>query len=321
MAESLLEFAAGLVVLILGSALLTRGAVVIKQRLGAPDFVIGLVLVGFATSLPELVIAAGAMAIAEPGLALGTLVGSNSVNVLLLPGMIALLVPLTVDRRALGRDGAAMLLASLGLAAMAAAGRLDMLMGLLLLLALVFYLAAVAIDEHVQRGRGGRLFGAGTALLTAPRNVGLGLAALMVLIGAAALVIGAGWLVEATAGYAIDAGVSASLLGLSLVAIATSLPELVTSLAAARRGHPALALGNLMGSNIFNILGGVGMVAVWGGAGQAFPAGLTGIDMAVMVGAALVFLFFIATERCLNRFEGAVLVVLYGGYLGWRLAA
>lgn len=321
MTESLLEFAAGLVVLILGSALLTRGAVVIKQRLGAPDFVIGLVLVGFATSLPELVIAAGAMAIAEPGLALGTLVGSNSANVLLLPGVIALLVPLTVDRRALGRDGAAMLLASLGLAAMLLAGRLDMLMGLLLLLALVFYLAAVAIDEHAQRGRGGRLFGAGTALLKAPRNVGPALAALMVLSGAAALVIGAGWLVEATAGYAIDAGVSASLLGLTLVAIATSLPELVTSLAAARSGHPALALGNLMGSNIFNILGGVGMVAVWGGAGQTFPAGITGIDMAVMVGAALVFLFFIATERCLNRFEGAVLVVLYGGYLGWRLAA
>ena len=322
MTENLLEFIAGLLLLIMGAALLVRGAAVIKRRLGVPDFVIGLVLVGFATSLPEIVIAGGAMAIGEPGLAMGTLIGSNIVNILLIPGLIAIALPLTVDRRALGRDGIAMLLASLALAGIAVAGQFDLLIGLLLLVGLLFYWATVVIDEHIHRGRGGRLYGANAAAITPAGvhvRIGFGLAVLMLLGGAAALLIGAGWLVEATAGYAIDAGISASLLGLTLIAIATSAPELVTSVAAARRGHPALALGNVMGSNIFNILAGGGLVAAWGGAGGRFPADLAGIDMLVLAGAAVLFLIFIATERCLNRLEGAVLVLLYGGYLGWRL--
>ncbi|GAB4153573.1 MAG: calcium/sodium antiporter [Sphingomonadales bacterium] len=318
MAENLLEFIAGLLLLIMGSALLVRGAAVIKRRLGAPDFVIGLVLVGFATSLPEIVIAGGAMAINEPGLAMGTLIGSNIVNVLLIPGVIAIALPLTVDRRALGRDGIAMLLASLALAGLAVWGRLDPYAAAVLLIGLVVYLATVVHDERRHAPSGGRLFG-GSAALVPAAGIGPGLAALMMLGGAAALLIGAGWLVEATAGYAIDAGISASLLGLTLIAIATSAPELVTSLAAARRGHPALALGNVMGSNIFNILAGGGLVAAWNGADGRFPANLAGIDMLALAGAAVLFLIFIATERCLNRLEGAVLVLLYGGYLGWRL--
>ncbi|RME63014.1 MAG: sodium:calcium antiporter [Alphaproteobacteria bacterium] len=320
MVESLLEFAAGLLVVILGAALLVRGAAVIKRRLRVPDFVIGLLLVGFATSLPEFVIAAGAMAIHAPGLAMGTLIGSNIVNMLLIPGLVAVIVPLGVDRRALGRDGIAMMLASLALVAVAMTGRLDMLTAMLLVLALLFYLTAVGIDEHLLRAAGGRLFGASAGLV--PHTaVGPGLAVLMIAGGGAALIIGAGWLVEASAGYAIDAGISESLLGLSLVAVATSAPEFVTSLAAARRGHPALALGNVMGSNIFNILAGVGMVAGWPGGGIAFPADLASLDVAVLVGSAVLFLFFIATERCLDRIEGAILVLLYGGYLTWRLMA
>lgn len=318
MAENLLEFIAGLLLLIMGSALLVRGAAVIKRRLGAPDFVVGLVLVGFATSLPEIVIAGGAMAINEPGLAMGTLIGSNIVNVLLIPGLIAVALPLTVDRRALGRDGIAMLLASLALAGLAAWGRLDPYAAAVLLLGLAVYLATVVHDERRHAPSGGRLFG-GSAALVPAAGIGPGLAVLMMLGGAAALLIGAGWLVEATAGYAIEAGISASLLGLTLIAIATSAPELVTSLAAARRGHPALALGNVMGSNIFNILAGGGLVAAWNSDDGRFPADLAGVDMLALAGAAVLFLIFIATERCLNRLEGAVLVLLYGGYLGWRL--
>ncbi|MFO7854453.1 MAG: calcium/sodium antiporter [Paracoccaceae bacterium] len=296
----LVALAVGLVLLILGGDLLVRGALALALRLGLPAAVIGATVMGFGTSAPELAASLEAALAGLPGIALGNVVGSNVANIGLILGVSVLLAPAVADRAALKRDGAAMLLAALACAALALApGGIGRLAGLGLLAGLAAYLL-VAL-----RGGAAEALPAGAV---GPLWRGLAVAG----GGLAAVVVGAGWLVEGASVLAAEAGVSEAVIGLTVVAVGTSLPELAASVAAAARGRGDLALGNVLGSNVFNVLGILGVTALV----APLPGGvLTALDLGAMVAATLLALA-LAWAGALGRIAGVGLLGLYALYLG-----
>ncbi len=304
-----LLLASGLVLLLAGGEALVRGAVLAATRLGVSPLVIGLTLVGFGTSTPELVASLQAAAAGAPGLALGNVVGSNITNVLLILGLAAVIAPVAVSRGAFLRDGAAVVGASLALAALSLHGTVGRLAGAALLVALALYTLntlrsertgwqEVATEEDTPQGRLWR---------------GLGLAAL----GIAGVVVGAEFLVRSALVLARGFGVSETVIGLTLVAVGTSLPELATSVVAALRRQSALALGNVLGSNLFNILGIAGVTAMV--TPLPVPPEIAGRDVWVMLAAALALAAAGVTGWRIDRREGAAFLAAYAGVLALQL--
>jgi len=240
---SLLLILGGFVLLLGGGEVLVRGAVGMAARLGLSPTVIGLTVVGFGTSMPELLTSLSAAVAGSPGIAVGNVVGSNIANVLLILGAAALLAPVTGDR-SLTRDLVAMAGASLLLLAVVLTGALGRLSGLALIAGLAVYLWLVfrsAPDDGADD--------------LPPAPSALPLAISLFAGGLLVTVIGARLLVSGAVDIAGALGVPEVVIGLTIVAVGTSLPELVTSLIAARKGESGLALGNVIGSNIFNLLG------------------------------------------------------------------
>ena len=244
MTGSLILVAIGLVALAIGGELLVRGAVGIARKLGVSTLFTGLVIVGAATSMPEMVASIQAVLAGSPEIAWGNIVGSNIANSLLILGGAAVVAPIVLA--GIGRrDSVVALLVTLAAAGIAYTGYADRYVGVALLVALVVYIvwryrhppakAEVEAEET-----------------TAPPNFLLSL--VFFVAGVAALVFGGGWLVTGAIEIASDLGVSETVIGLTIVAVGTSLPELAASAVAAFRGHAELALGNVLGSNIFNIL-------------------------------------------------------------------
>lgn len=309
MMMSALFLLGGLLLLVVGAEGLVRGAASGSRRLGLSPLVIGLTVVAYGTSAPELVVSLQAAVGGHPDVALGNVVGSNIGNIGLILGVAALLSPIRVQAQILRIDVPVMIgvsLLLLGLLWDQVIGRLN---GLVLLGGAVVYtlmcvwgaadepISAVReeFDRAVPDGRGwvtDLLFLAG----------GLGL-----------LVLGARVLVSGAVAIADGFGVSPAVMGLTVVAIGTSLPELATSAVAAHRGHSDLALGTVVGSNIFNILGILGITAFI----QPIDAsGLTWLDGGVMVGFAIVTLPLLWTGRTFSRWEGGLLVLSYVLYVG-----
>lgn len=317
----------GLGMLVLGGDLFVRGAVRIAERLGVSPLMIGLTLVGFGTSTPELVTSVRASLAGSPGIALGNIVGSNIANILLILGLSALVFPIVVPSAALRRDG---MLGAAAAAAMLAVGlfwTLDRMVGVAFLLGLVGYLVyawrqeSTATDDHTAafgkaqarqalhpRGLVGPAPPAGF-WRGVPASIGF------VLAGLALVVAGGGVLVEEATALARDLGVSESVIGLTVVALGTSMPELVTSLVAALRRQADIALGNVLGSNIYNLLGIGGATALI--APTPVPPEIAGFDMFVMLGASVLLLGLARTGWRIGRREGGLLLALYGGYLFW----
>ncbi|WP_371061339.1 calcium/sodium antiporter [Rhodosalinus sp. 5P4] len=304
-----LLLASGLVLLLAGGEALVRGAVLAATRLGVSPLVIGLTLVGFGTSTPELVASLQAAAAGAPGLALGNVVGSNIANVLLILGLAAVIAPVAVSRGAFLRDGAAVVGASLALAALSLHGTVGRLAGAALLVALALYTLntlrsertgwqEVATEEDTPQGGLWR---------------GLWLAAL----GIAGVVVGAEFLVRSALVLARGFGVSETVIGLTLVAVGTSLPELATSVVAALRRQSALALGNVLGSNLFNILGIAGVTAMV--TPLPVPPEIAGRDVWVMLAAALALAAAGVTGWRIDRREGAAFLAAYAGVLALQL--
>tara|TARA_B100000678_G_C18219766_1_gene506697 strand:+ start:1827 stop:2747 length:921 start_codon:yes stop_codon:yes gene_type:complete len=249
MIGSLILIAIGLVALAVGGELLVRGAVGIARKLGVSTLFTGLVIVGAATSMPEMVASIQAVMAGSPEIAWGNIVGSNIANSLLILGGAALIMPIVlagVGRR----DSIVALIATIAVWAINWFGLVSPYIGVALLVALVLYIVwryrhppAQAEEEDTS----------------APQNFFLSL--VLFAAGVAALIFGGGWLVTGSIAIASDLGVSETVIGLTIVAVGTSLPELAASAAAALRGHAGLALGNVLGSNIFNLLliGGVTM--------------------------------------------------------------
>lgn len=306
MTSNALAIAGGLLLLVVGGDALVRGAAQIARRLGVSPLVVGIVLVGFGTSTPELVTSLVAAGAGSPGIAVGNVVGSNTANLLLILGLAALLRPIPATPLAFKRDGAALAVSALLCLAAVWAGRMGRLAGAAFLVALGVYIA-VAIKTEPRREGDAE---------PAPDRVGrLPLAAQAAIFGAGlgATVLGARLLVGGAIGIARAAGISETVIGVTIVAIGTSLPELTASAIAAARRRPEIALGNIMGSSIYNVLGILGVTAVVHPI--EVPPEILARDIWVMLAATAALLICPLTRWRIGRAHGAVLLGAYAAYL------
>ena len=310
-----LSIAGGLVILTLGAEILIRGATALARRFGVSDLLIGLTLVGFGTSTPELVSSIQAAFVGSPGVAVGNVVGSNIANILLILGLSAFIAPFMVEQKALRRDGLVVLVATFAAIGVSMTGEFGRVAGAAFLAALVAYIIYAFVTERKtpDHPMAEQHAAEGAALPAGPKSPLLDI--LMAIAGLALLIVGAKFLVTGAINIAGALGVSETIIGLTVVAIGTSLPELVTSVMAALRGKSALALGNVVGSNIYNLLGILGATALIHPV--AAPAEIVAFDNWVMLGATLLMILFTMSRSRLDRLEGAVMVTAYACYAGW----
>jgi len=303
---------AGLALLIGGGEALVRGASTFATRVGISPLVIGLVVVSAATSAPELAVTVGAVLEGEPGLAVGNVIGSNIANILLILGVSAVVSPLVIKRQVVRFDIPVMLGISVLLLVVSLDGRIGLLDGVLLLAGLVFH-AVLSIVTGRREALDETITPAEMPLNSKP--VSLWLAAVLVVAGVGLLVFGAQTLVTGAVNIALDLGISSLVVGLTVVAIGTSLPELATSIVALRRGERDMAVGNIVGSNIFNIGLVLGLPAIIFGDGIPVPSAAIALDMPLMLAAALALLPIAFTGFIIARWEGSLFVLLYVAYL------
>ncbi len=297
----------GLVGLLLGGETLVRGAVGVATRLGLPPMVIGLTLVGFGTSTPELLTSVQAALAGAPGIALGNVVGSNTANILMILGIAALLVPVAVTPGTFRRDGAALAAATLLCVVATQTGTIGRVWGAMLLAGLVAFLVVTLRSSRADPDAPAEdLAGARAPLWL---SLALSVAGLVVTI------VGAKLLVDGAVSVAREFGVSEALIGVTIVAVGTSLPELATTLVAARRGQNDVAFGNIIGSNIFNVLGILGITALV--EPLAVAPEIAAFDVWVMAAATVALIAVAVTGWRITRGEGAALVAAYAAYLAW----
>lgn len=320
--EVWVQIGAGLVLLSLGGEGVVRGAVGVARRLGVSELLIGLTLVGFGTSTPELLTSVSAALRGSDGVALGNVVGSNVSNILLIAALAAVARPIGVSRAAVFRDGSIMIAASLALAAYAVAfDALEQWVGVAAILLLVGYLWFTWRLERGNSAPSAELHRAESHAYD-PAPPGLWLSLAFAIGGIALLIVGADQLVRGAVALARGAGLSETVIGLTIVAVGTSLPELVATLAAAAKGRSDVAFGNVVGSNIYNVLGVLGVTATI--QPLAVPADLTLVDWGVFVGSAALLVVHAWSGLRISRREGGLLLacyVLYVAYLVGRVAA
>jgi cation:H+ antiporter len=303
----------GLVFLVAGAEALVRGAVRLAAATGLSPLVIGLTVVAYGTSAPEFAAGLGATLSGVPDLALGNIIGSNIANVLLILGATALFAPLVVSRQMVWLDVPVMLGVSLLVSALALDGHLARADGLLLVAGgvtysvLLVWLGKRAPDQAIP---------AAPSDDTPPR---WWRDLLFVAAGLGMLVLGARWLVEGAVAVAGALGMSELVVGLTVIAIGTSLPELATSILAAVRGQRDLAVGNIVGSCIFNLLLVLGATALIAPGGMPVGAGVLGFDLPVMTAVALACLPIFFSEHRIARWEGALFLGYYIAYTAYLL--
>jgi len=312
----------GLVLLVAGGELLVRGAVEVATRLGVSPLVIGLTLVGFGTSTPELVTSVQAALMDAPGIAYGNIVGSNIANILLIVGVAALISPMVIASVALKRDGAVMLAVVVVFSAVAFVMPLGRVVGVLFVVSLIGYVYLAFRQERASAPAGhGAAYDKGLALQqtdpalappAVPQNSFL-TSTLIALGGLVLVVIGGRFLVDGAVSLARGFGISETVIGLTIVAVGTSMPELVTSVVAGLRKQGDVAFGNIVGSNIYNILGIGGFTALI--APGAVPAEIVTFDNLVMIGVSLALVAFAWSGLRIARWEGAVLLAGYAVYV------
>ena len=307
----LLQFIGGLISLVGGAYLLVEGATRLARAAGVPPLVVGLTVVAYGTSAPELAVSLQAAVAGSAGVAVGNVVGSNIFNVLFVLGISALIAPLVVDRDVLRRDIWVMIGVSAILWALSADGSVNRLEGLGLTLGGFGYTVWLVRSSRAA---------ARTEAKTDEAEHGgsrIGRAIVEVVVGLALLVLGANWLVQSATAWAQSLGVSDLIIGLTVVAAGTSLPEVAASVAAALRGERDLAVGNVVGSNIFNILFVLGLSAAVSPGAIEVSAGAWREDMPVMLAAAIACLPAAFTFSRIDRWEGALFVAAYAGYVVW----
>ncbi|MBN2416048.1 calcium/sodium antiporter [bacterium] len=305
MGESILLLTAGLIMLTAGAEGLVRGSSGLALRLGVSPLVTGLTIVAFGTSMPEMVVSLKAALQGYSGIAIGNVVGSNIFNVAVILGVSALVRPLTVGRQIIRQDMPVMLAASFLFVMFFVNGSISRVEGGLLLTGFLIYLLMV-----VRAAR--RKQEAPDTPRTA-RSVFLNI--LMTGAGLALLTTGAGLFVTNAVTLAELLGVSRAVIGLTIISVGTSLPELATSVVAAAHKETDIAVGNIVGSNLFNILGILGVTSL------TIPLsgnGVTLTDLFFMAGSSLLLLPFMRTGFRLNRLEGAALLAMYAAYLIYR---
>ena len=335
---SYLMIAGGLVLLFLGGEALVRGSVGIARRLGLSELVIGLTLVGFGTSVPELVTSLRAVSQDAVGMSVGNVAGSNVANILLVLGIAALIRPIVTHPKALTRDFSVMVGVTFLFGWLVYSDLFTRPIGIGLVALLLGYMIGSLLLDRRQGGHGdvANMHADEGELIETPDP--LPIAALLAIGGIAGVVIGARILVTGGIDIAAQFGVSETLIGLSIVAFGTSLPELATAAVSAMRGKSDVALGTVLGSNIFNILGIIGVTAIVhpfslyeGGpglagsgfnigeaiAGATHNVGLTWTDISTLILSIFLVFLFAFTGKRIARAEGAIMVAAYLIYMGF----
>lgn len=314
-----LLFIGGLALLVLGAEFLVRGASKLALSVGISPLVVGLTVVAYGTSSPEMAVSIQAAISGRDDLAVGSVVGSNVFNVLFILGASALMTSLVVARQLVRQEIPVMIGVSLLLLFLCVDARVSFAEGALLVALLLGYTVFVIVQSRrelkpeagageVSRDRSGWHRHWATQLL-------------LVAGGLSLLVLGANWLVEAAVAIAKGLGVSELVIGLTILAAGTSLPEVATSILAAIRGQRDIAVGNVVGSNIFNILGVLGISAVAAPQGLSVALAMVVFDIPVMIAVAVACLPVFFTGHLIARWEGALFVVLYAAYTVYLILA
>lgn len=299
------QIALGLLFLLVGSDYLVKSAVAVASRAGVSPLLIGLTLVGFGTSTPELVTSVQAALVHSPGIAIGNIVGSNIANILLIIGLSAVLMPVAAGAGATYRDGFVMVIAAVALTWVCLTTQLTMQIGAVFLALLAAYIVVAWTFERAKEG--------GPAQTENEDMGGIGLS-LIVAIGALGLLIlGASYFVEGSIQLARNLGLTETFIGLTLVAVGTSLPELFTSTVAAVRRQSDIAIGNILGSNIYNVFGILGVTALIHPLDA--PTQIVVFDNFIMIGVSLLLVGWMAVSGRVGRIGGFLFLALYGGYV------
>ena len=305
----------GLVSLVAGAELLVRGAARLALRFGISPLVIGLTVVAFGTSAPELAVSVQAGLAGQTGIAVGNIVGSNIFNILVVLGLAALITPLVISRQLTRIDIPLVLGISVLFLLMAYDGSIGIFDGLLLTAGIIAYTVfaikqsrneSAAIEAEYQQE-----FGSESNALLAKLPVQI----VLIILGLALLVLGAHWLVESAVTIARTLGVSEVVIGLTIIAAGTSLPELATSIVAALRGERDIAVGNVIGSNLFNLLSIAGIAALVTPSGLDVGAAMIRFDIPVMLGVVLACVAVAATGHVITRWQGALFFSYYVAYI------
>ena len=309
----LLQLAGGTAFLYYGADFLVKGGVSIATRFGVSALVIGLTLVAFATSAPELVVSVQAALAGSSDISIGNVIGSNICNIALILGLSAVIAPLSVHSKVLRFDLPVMTAVTLAMAAIGLLlGGFNRLTGAVFFAGLLAYIAwNIRLEKRDGSGD------AETEIreeVENSRKYPLWLAAAFVTGGAAALVLGGKFIVDGAVGLGRMAHLSEAVIGLTIVAVGTSLPELATSLVAAARGEQDIAVGNVVGSNLFNMLGIMGIAPM---IRPVSAAGITPVDWGMLLVSTLLLVPFMHTGRKVVRREGAVLLALYCAYIAF----
>ena len=293
----------GFVLLIKGADFFVDGASSVAAKLKVPSLIIGLTVVSMGTSMPEAAVSISASLGGDNGISLGNVIGSNIFNLLMVVGVASVILPIATDRDILKRDMPVNIIITVALFVMLMDGNLsrwDAAILLVLLAAYLFILIRSALKNRQE--------GEETKVLTWFKSI------LFIVLGAAAIIGGGQLVVDNAETIALNLGMGETLVGLTVVAFGTSLPELVTSIVAAKKGDSGIAMGNVVGSCIFNILFILGMAGVISPmeAEKAFS-----IDTLILIGVSLIMLLFAFTKKKTNRLEGATCILIYAAYMAY----
>ena len=302
--------AVSIFVVIKGADALTSGGVSLARRMNIPQIVIGLTIVAMGTSMPEFCVSFVSALKGTPDLAVGNIVGSNIFNSLFIVGCAALVAPMTILHSTVRRDIPFALVSSVMLLMMCLDSTISRLDAAILFLFFVVFMVITV--------RGARQGGdAEEAQQAEEKPKSPAWAAAMIVVGLALLIGGSNVFVDNASALASSLGVSDAVIGLTIVACGTSLPELATSVVSARRGQSGIAIGNVLGSNVFNILMILGITGII----QPMQiSGITSVDLSILVASMILLWLFSYTKYTLSRWEGAVLVAVFLGYISWLVA-
>lgn len=314
---TLLLFLLGLAALVVGAEWLVRGAARLAAALGVSPLVIGLTVVAFGTSSPELAVSVQASWSGQADLALGNVVGSNIFNVLLILGISAVITPLAVARQLLRLDVPVMIVVSALTWVLGCDGSIGRGDGLLLVTGLLLYTGWLIRTS--RREVAAEKAGLPPDELAAAGGGRVVVDLVLVVLGLAALVLGSRWLVQGAVALATALGVGEMVIGLTIVAAGTSLPEVAASIAAAVRGQRDIAVGNVVGSNIFNILAVLGLSSLTGSDGVRVSAEAIDFDIPVMIGVAVACLPVFYTGATISRWEGVLFLGYYTAYTAYLI--
>jgi len=318
MLTNVLFFLLGLGALVAGAEALVRGASKIAMSLGISPLVVGLTIVAIGTSSPEIAVSVGAVLSGTTDIAVGNVVGSNIFNVLVVLGACAVITPLVVHSQVIRQEVPIMIGASVVLAVMVFDGRLGRFESLLLLALLVAYLVFVVLQSRAEVAKAG-----GAHEGDVDRNGGWNghwsVQALLIGVGLALLVIGSEWLVDAAVAVARTLGVSDLIVGLTIIAAGTSMPEVATSVTAAVRGERDIAVGNVVGSSTLNILGCLGLAGLVSGSGLGIAPAVLNFDLWVMLAVAFACLPVFMLRSEIGRRRGLMFLGFYVAYVAYLI--